>query len=61
MEEMLQICKKYGVPFGTTAANLEAAERYVQMGARFYETEDERTLITGGAAKLVEGYRVILA
>ena len=59
-EEILEICRKYGVPFGTTAANLEAAERYVQMGAQFFLTEDERTFITQGASKLVEDYRRIL-
>ena len=61
MEEMLEICKKYGVPFGTTAANLQAAKRYIDSGTQFFLTEDERTFITEGASQLVEDYRRMLA
>ena len=60
MEEILELCKKHGVPFGTTAANLEAAKRYVENGALFFETVDERTLITEGGKQVVEDYRKIL-
>jgi 2-keto-3-deoxy-L-rhamnonate aldolase RhmA len=60
IEEIIEICKKHGVPFGTTAANLEATKRYIGMGASFFETADERTLIIEGATKIVEEYREIL-
>ena len=61
IEEILEICKKHDVPFGTNAANLEAAKRYVDNGALFFETVDERILITEGAKQVVEDYRRILA
>ena len=57
MEEILQLCKKHGIPFGTTALGPEAARRWVEQGALFFEAEDERNLILEGATKLVEAYR----
>ena len=57
MEEILQLCKKHGIPFGTTASGPEAARRWVEQGALFFEAEDERNLILEGATKLVEAYR----
>ena len=57
MEEMLELCKKYDVPFGTTAAHVEAAERWVSKGALFFEAEDEKNFIIDGATKLVDAYR----
>ena len=57
MEEILQLCKKHGIPFGTTASGPEAARRWVEQGALFFEAEDERNLILAGATKLVEAYR----
>ena len=57
MEEILQLCKKHGIPFGTTASGPEAARRWVEQGALFFEAEDERNLILEGAIKLVEAYR----
>lgn len=57
MEEILAICQQYGVPFGTTAANIEGAQRWMAKGARFFETRDELSLILEGAAQLVRGYR----
>ena len=29
MEEILAICKQHGVPFGTTASGIEAAQRWI--------------------------------
>ena len=57
MEEILQLCKNHGVPFGTTASGPEAARRWVEQGALFFEAEDERNLILEGATRLVEAYR----
>ena len=57
MEEILQLCKKHRIPFGTTASGPEAARRWVEQGALFFEAEDERNLILEGATKLVEAYR----
>ena len=57
MEEILQLCKKHGIPFGTTASGPEAARRWVEQGALFFEAEDERNLILEGATRLVKAYR----
>ena len=57
MEEILQLCKKHGIPFGTTASGPEVARRWVEQGALFFEAEDERNLILEGATRLVEAYR----
>ena len=57
MNEILELCKKVGVPFGTTASNAEKAKEWVEKGARFFETVDELTLIAEGARKLVNKYR----
>ena len=57
MQEILTICRRYNVPFGTTAANLEAGKRWVEEGARFFETIDEMSLLLSGAAKIVRDYR----
>ena len=57
MEEILELCKQYKIPFGTTAPNLKAAERWVSKGAQFFETTDERSFIIKGAKQLVDEYR----
>ena len=57
MEEILEICKQHNVPWGTTAANVEDAERWVSQGALFFEAEDEKNFIIEGAARLVDAYR----
>ena len=57
MQEILDICKKHNVPFGTTASSTETARQWVSGGARFFETVDELTLIAEGAARLIREYR----
>lgn len=57
MEEILEICKQHNVPWGTTAANVEDAERWVAQGALFFEAEDEKNFIIEGATRLVDAYR----
>ncbi|MCH2572026.1 MAG: aldolase/citrate lyase family protein [Planctomycetes bacterium] len=57
MEEILKLCNKYRVPFGTTPSNLESAGQWIDRGALFFEAIDEITLIARGAADLVKGYR----
>ena len=41
MEEMLALCKKHGVPFGTTASGKVGAKRWISKGSGFFETLDE--------------------
>jgi len=57
IQEILEICKKHNVVFGTTASSTEAARQWVSQGAQFFETVDEFALIAEGAAKLVREYR----
>jgi 4-hydroxy-2-oxoheptanedioate aldolase len=57
MREILAICRRHGVSFGTTASGIDAAAKWIVDGARFFETIDELTLIADGAARLVRGYR----
>ena len=57
MEEILRICQKYHVPFGTTASGPEAAGRLIAKGAKFFEAVTELTLILEGASELVREYR----
>jgi 4-hydroxy-2-oxoheptanedioate aldolase len=57
MAQMLALCQKYNVPFGTTAIDVDAAERWVVAGAMFFEAEDERGFIVDGATRLVDAYR----
>ncbi len=57
MAEMLALCSKHKVPFGTTAAGVEAAGAWIKKGARFFETVDELALIHEAASKLVRDYR----
>ena len=57
MEEILRLCQKHGVPWGTTASSPEAAGRWISKGARFFETLDEFAFIYQGASELVDDYR----
>lgn len=57
MEQILKLCKKHNVPFGTTASSSKAAKRWVKKGAQFFETTDELCLIVESAKRLVRDYR----
>ena len=57
MADILALCKEYDVPFGTTALNVEAGQRWVEEGALFFEAADELAFIRAGATGLVDGYR----
>ena len=57
MREILRLCQKYNVPFGTTASGVESAREWTQRGARFFEVTDELALILDGAMRLVAEYR----
>ena len=60
MEEVLGICLKYNVPFGTTASGVEGAGRWVAKGARFFEGPHELAFIMQSASRFVQEYRQIL-
>ncbi len=57
MQDILEICRKHSVPFGTTASDADAARGWVARGAQFFETLDELALISKAASKLVREYR----
>ena len=57
MAEMLQLCKKHGVAFGTTPTDATAAGVWRSRGASFFEGADEFHLILEAGTKLVNDYR----
>ena len=57
MEAALELCKKYGVAFGTTPADSRAAGEWAKKGATFFEAESEVGFIRAAAASLVADYR----
>ena len=56
MEKVLELCKKYGVAFGTTPADAKAAGDWARKGATFFEAGSEIGFIRAGAAALLEEY-----
>ena len=59
MGDILELCRKHAVPFGTTASGVDGARMWVERGASFFLAADELGLIRSGAARLVEGYRAL--
>ena len=60
MGEVLELCVKHDVPFGTTASGTVAAAKWMARGARFFEVVDELSLIAKGASEIVDQYRVAI-
>jgi 4-hydroxy-2-oxoheptanedioate aldolase len=58
MQKILELCKRYHIPFGTTAAGPAAARQWMKQGALFFETADEFTFILEGARRLIGEYRI---
>lgn len=61
MEEILRLCKKHGVAFGTTPFSDTGAGRWIRNGAKFFETRDELSMIYESASNLVGRYRALIA
>ena len=57
MRDILDLCRKHNVAFGTTASNSDAAKGWVDRGTQFFETADELHFISDGATRLVREYR----
>lgn len=57
MKEILRLCKKHTVPFGTTASSPKAGAQWIKEGCQFFELDDEISLVAAGATKIVEQYR----
>src|SRR5262249_2229048 len=57
MEQILAICQRHNVRFGTTAASADSADHWIKKGARFFEAIDELSMISSSAMHLVRQYR----
>ncbi len=57
MKRALEICKKRGIPWGTTAANATSAAQWVSNGALFFEADSEMGFMRTGARQLMDEYR----
>ena len=56
MDEIMAICRKYDLPFGTTASGGAAARDWISKGARFFIGIDELDLIRDAASRYVADY-----
>lgn len=56
-DEILELCLKHDVAFGTGGGDAEAARTLIGRGARFYYLEDEWTYIRRGATERVTAIR----
>jgi len=57
MQEILKLCKRHGIPFGTTASGNKSAAQWIKGGCRFFEMVDELSIIANGASAAVCEYR----
>ena len=57
MEYVLELCKRFGIAFGTTPLNGEAAGKWARKGATFFEAESEIGFIRTGAAAMLSDYK----
>lgn len=56
MLEILKLCKKHEVAFGTSASSPERGREWIGRGCQFFELTTEQGLIIDGAAQLVRAY-----
>jgi len=54
--EILKLCKKHQVAFGTSASSPERGREWIARGCQFFELATEQALIINGAAQLVRAY-----
>jgi len=57
--EIMELCVKHKVPFGTSTSGAKVAGQLIKKGARFFETVDEMMLICEGAVRTVDDYRAV--
>lgn len=57
MCEILDLCLKHGVAFGTTPSGPKAGADWVRRGCRFFELVSEQELIAAGVAEEIAAYR----
>lgn len=56
MREILELCKKHGMPFGTTPSGPKSASAWMEAGAQFFDIVDELALLDAGARQTVSNY-----
>ena len=54
---VLELCLKHGVAFGTTPSGPEAGADWIKRGCRFFELTDELALLHEAARATVDAYR----
>ena len=57
MEQILRLCLKHKVAFGTTPSGPKAGAEWIRKGCRFFELASEQGLIAEGAAQAIGCYR----
>jgi len=57
MEEILNLCKKHNVPYGTTTFDINSASSWIKKGAQFFLGPSELDLIVSGATDFVNSYK----
>ena len=57
MWEILALCRKHKVAFGTTASGPATARQWINKGCQFFEVVDELQLIRQGATETVSAYQ----
>jgi 2-keto-3-deoxy-L-rhamnonate aldolase RhmA len=57
MREILRLCRKHGVAFGTTPSGRDAGMQWIKKGCQFFELASEQGLIAAGASQAVNAYR----
>lgn len=56
MNEILDLCLKHGVAFGTTPSGSKAGADWIKRGCRFFELDGEQGMISAGVAEAVATY-----
>ena len=57
MCEILDICLKHKVPFGTTASSPQAGSEWISRGCQFFELAHELSFIGTAATEIIAAYR----
>ena len=57
MRDILDLCLKHKVPFGTTASGPESGAKWIAEGCQFFELVSELSLISAAATQAVAAYR----
>ena len=59
MIEILELCKKHKVAFGTSASSPKTGRQWIKRGCQFFEMDDEMTFIASAASEAIAAYRQV--